>query len=374
MSKTDISTLLPPLKPSGPLLVGDGDVLIAAGGFEDRALAAARNVIKAGHAQALLITYQPENERNRSDELASLLREKGLVLEDKDFITFDRFDPELFQTDLKERLSALQARMVFLDISAMSKLAILLCLDLCFDLNLDTSVFYSEAISYCPSQEEYEKAKGEDNLHQPSIQIYTGVHGVHRVTRLSSVAMQGQPSAAIVFMSFNELLTQALLNTVYPSRLFLINGRPPELSWREEATAWIHEQLRKEWPSVDNPVSRRENGEVKEIPERVVSTLEYSETVRSLINLYWELAIDHRILLAPTGSKMQTVGCFIAKALHPDIHIEYPTPEGFLQTYSAGIGQTWLIEFGMLGDLISRLRNIERESHLGLTFEEAGEE
>ena len=114
-------------------------------------------------------------------------------------------------------------------------------------------------------------------------------------------------------------------------RLFLINGRPPQHSWREEATAWIHDQVRKEWEE-DNPSTEVENSLVP-LPNRKVSTLDYRETVFLLIDLYWKLSASHRILLAPAGSKLQSVGCFMIKALHPDIHIEYPSPEGFQTSY-----------------------------------------
>jgi hypothetical protein len=181
-----------------------------------------------------------------------------------------------------------------------------------------------------------------------------GGHGVVRVSSLASVAMQGQPTAALVFMSFNDALTQVLLNTVYPSRLFLINGRPPVHSWREEATAWIHDQVRREWEE-DNPVTV--SGSVS-TPLRSVSTLNYRETVSLLVDLYWQLSATHRVLLAPAGSKMQAVGCFLAKALHPDIHIEYPSPEGFLPQYSSQIANRWLLN---LGDLRKLLDTISRE-------------
>jgi hypothetical protein len=190
------------------------------------------------------------------------------------------------------------------------------------------------------------------------------IQGVIRVNRLSSVAMQGQPIAAIAFMSFNELLTQALVDAVYPSRLFLINGRrPARLAWREEATAWIHEQLRREW-SGDNPLAAPSTDR-KQLPLRNVSTHEYRETVATLVSLYWEYGVDHRVLLAPTGSKMQTVGCYIAKALHPDIHIEYPTPTGYLDLYSTGVDQTWLVDFGSLAELIARITAAEIELRYG---------
>ncbi|HYR12315.1 MAG TPA: hypothetical protein VEQ60_31295, partial [Longimicrobium sp.] len=160
-------------------------------------------------------------------------------------------------------------------------------------------------------------------------------------------------------------LTQALLDAVYPSRLFLINGiRPDRLSWREGATAWIHEQLRKEW-FADNPVVERQ-GDHGTLPSRRTSTLDYRETVSTLLELYWELAANHRILLAPTGSKMQAVGCFFTKAMHPDIHVEYPTPSSFFSLYSQGISDLWITDFGPLKDLVSQLAETDRDLHLGL--------
>jgi hypothetical protein len=171
--------------------------------------------------------------------------------------------------------------------------------------------------------------------------------------------MQGQPTAAMAFMSFNEELIQALLNSVYPARLFMINSKPPRLKWREEATAWIHEPLLKEWSEADNPVS---DG----LPVRTASTLDYRESLAILRELYWDLTVDHRVLLAPTGSKMQTLGCYMLTALHPDVHVEYPTPQGFLDLYSDGIGRQCIVRFGALATLVAALHRAEREERLNV--------
>ena len=368
MIATSIHSLLPPLKQIRRLDLKARSVLVTAGGFEDRAFASAQVLRPKGSARALVLAYKPYNPRNRLIEIISVLKRKRIELDDSSIIEYDRFNPESFSQYLQKGLKNLDAQSVIIDISAMSKLAGLLCLDVCREMNLEVTLFYAEAKTYAPSKTEYEEARRERNLHQPSIQVYTGVHGVIRVSRLSSVAMQGQPTAAIAFMSFNEVLTQALLNVVYPGRLFLINGRPPKLSWREEATAWIHEQLRQEWREEDNPLVTR-SGRFKGLPKRVTSTLDYRETVKALLKLYWQLAVDHRILLAPTGSKMQAVGCFFVKALHPDIHIEYPTPNGFLDLYSEGIGRKWRVDFGFLGDKVEELRRIERKQCLGIALD-----
>ena len=208
--------------------------------------------------------------------------------------------PEGFEASLRVHLLGNQAQRVVIDISTMSKLAILLILSVCRELDMEVTILYAEAKTYGPTREEFEKAKENNEIHRPTLQIFTGVHGVVRVSSLASVAMQGQPTAALVFMSFNDALTQVLLNTVCPSRLFLINGRPPVHSWREEATAWIHDQVRREWDE-DNPVVRTSEGSAP-VPRRASSTLDYRETVSLLISLYRQLSATHRVLLAPGGS------------------------------------------------------------------------
>jgi hypothetical protein len=353
--------LLPHLKRCNTLTIQSHEVLVTTGGFEDRSLAAAQIVKPGPQSRVVVLDYRPVDGRNRIEEVIRHLDRAGFKQPNRHVIEYDRYDPEEFPIHLEKKIKVFSPRRVVLDISAMSKLAILLALDVCREMNLNVTIFYAEAETYGPSQEDYEKAKREKTLHQPTIQMYPGVHGVIHVARLSSVAMQGHPTSAFAFMSLNESLTQALVNAVNPSRLFLINGRPPQLSWREEATAWIHEQLRQEWLGTDNPTEQRGD---KTLPKRAASTLDYRETVRLLLNLYWSLAVDHRILLAPTGSKMQAVGCFIVKSMHPDIHIEYPTPKGFLDLYSSGVGKRWQLQLGSLGGVVEKLRREERQTRL----------
>jgi len=70
------------------------------------------------------------------------------------------------------------------------------------------------------------------------------------------------------------------------------------------------------------------------------------------------------VLLAPAGSKLQAVASYLAKALHPDIHVEYPSPEGFLPHYSLHIGDRWLLDFGQLSRLLSAISRAERREYL----------
>ena len=357
---------LPKLEPCVSIPVGKHDVIIHAPGFEDRTMAVVGSILSTPETRVVLLDYRPFNSTNRLNDVRDALGSRGVAIADSDILLYDRFDPEGFEARLRVHLLGNQAQRVVIDISTMSKLAILLILSVCRELNVEVIILYAEAETYGPSREEFEKAKENNEIHRPTLQIFTGVHGVVRVSSLASVAMQGQPTAALVFMSFNDALTQVLLNTVCPSRLFLINGRPPVHSWREEATAWIHDQVRREWEE-DNPVLRTSDGSAP-VPRRAVSTLDYRETVSLLISLYWQLSATHRVLLAPAGSKMQAVGCYLAKALHPDIHIEYPSPEGFLPEYSSSIAAVWMLNLGRLGKLLDVISVEERREFLELSI------
>jgi hypothetical protein len=352
---------LPELEACESLCVPQDCAVIVAGGFEDRttALLDLISEVEPG-ARALLIDYEPGDPANQLSRVIGRINNVLLAFDhEHDVIVFNRFYPDGFGKRLALRLMS-GIKKVVIDISSMSKMALLLTLDVCREMDLEVSIFYAEAEFYGPSREDYEEAKRSAQIHQPSIQVYSGIGGVVRSARLSSVAMQGEPLAAMMFMSFNELLTQSLLNCVYPSRLFLINGRPPEHHWREEATAWIHERLRSEWQEEDNPLDSRK------LPERSTSTLDYRETVLTLLQLYWRLSSDYRLVLAPTGSKLQTVGAFICRTIHPDIHIEYPTPKGYLTLYTSGVGKKWLVRYGRLGTAAEEWRRQDRSNALGI--------
>jgi hypothetical protein len=356
-----LSSSLPKLTPCRRGDVAD-EVVVAAAGFEDGAFALLKLLRIQPNTRVALIRYKDWADNNRASEIIDAYRASGISIGSEDQLEYDALNPDAFADSLVSWLSARGECSITVDISAMSRFAIMLVLDVCREVGAKVTLFYAEAQEYAPTFEEYQDARNA-HLPRPSIQVYSGVGGVVRAVRLSSVALQGEPAAAVAFMSMNELLTQALINSVYPTRLFLINGRPPRHSWREEATGWIHEQLRREWPEKDNPVTRMPNG--TELPTRSASTLEYVESAEEILSVYWSVAAQFRVILAPTGSKMQAVGSFVARATHPDIHVEYPTPKGFLPNYSSGIAGAWVVRFGCLGDLVMAVRKRIIERQLG---------
>ncbi len=349
--------VLPELKPIEELYLKPREVFVSAAGFENRILEFPSMLMtyKGEKKPALLLKYSPFQRKNKHNDIKTVLVKKGLDVRD---VVYDRYEPESFDSRFRDILIKCKSSSICIDISGMSRFAIMIILDIVHQLGLQVRILYTEALDYAPSQEDFEKAKESGSQHLPTSFIHTGVYDVLNVTRLSSIRMQNYATLLIAFDSFNEALCQALVNSINPSNLILINGRPPrkKLKWREEATEYVHHCLREEWSVGDD------NKTVE-----TTSTLYYQETYNLLVNLYWKYSSSHRIILSPTGSKLQTVGCYLLRAVHNDVHLEYPTVQGFFaDKYSTGVREHWELDFGKLDDLIEHLRKVEIRDKLGL--------
>ena len=61
-----------------------------------------------------------------------------------------------------------------------------------------------------------------------------------------------------------------------------------------------------------------------------VSTIDYRKTLKLILDLYKRYSAFDRIVIAPTGSKMQAVAIGIVRGVLGDLQIIYPTPLQFL--------------------------------------------
>jgi CspA family cold shock protein len=315
---------LPSIQPVGTLRPGPERLFLGAYGFEDRSLGwvqsqnSQRNLL----SKAIFIRYRHPKGKNRVKELIQGLKSLGAkrVID----LPYDVSSPHDFEGLIKYKLRSeiLNFDEIIVDVSAMTKLLILLSLMSIRHFPGTVRIIYSEAKDYAPTQEEYEKYKTDMSMIAkfPS----QGVESIVRAKGLSSVRMQGEPITLVAFTSFNEQLIRTVLGTLSPHRLVLINGKPPRqgYGWRERATQEIHEKIISEYRT-DNPKDAA--GKML----RVASTLYYHETIEQLDDIYKLFGNQERIICAATGSKMQTVGLFFSKILHPDIHIEYPTPDSY---------------------------------------------
>ena len=333
-------------------------LFIGAYGFEERSLGWVNYQKEQGTLlnSALMIKYENPKGKNLIDDHCRLLKALGISIP-KD-IPYNTLSPHNFESlilcELENKLSNVEE--VIIDISAMTKLLILVCLCMLKNYSGIVRIVYAEAADYAPNQDEYEKSKNDMEMLAkfPS----RNVESIIGTKCLSSIRMQGQPVTIIAFTSFNEQLVRHMLGTICPHRLLFINGRPQrkDYAWREIATQEIHKKLIDEY-AIDNPINN------KGLLENVVSTLDYRETACKIDEIYKDIGNYSRIICAATGSKMQTVGLFFSKIQHPDIHIEYPTPDSyFVKRLSTGVREIHEI----LIPNFSNFLNVSKTSEISL--------
>lgn len=330
----------------------DPTLYICAAGFEERALAVLREAKRQdrGFDSAVAIEYLPFNEENRKDLLATALNKAGIPKERLEWAVFDRFSPESFDQYVPTiRELCRDTQCVCLDISAMSKLLILLLLDTLRGFEGDLIVAYAEADIYHPTYDEFNALKDELTPTMPEF-LTSGIYSVVTTPSLSSIAMQSSPVAMVAFPSFNQCLLLAAVNEVSPQELLIIDGKPHERHnwWRQDAVNYINSDIYDTYG-------------VK--PIATVSTFDYRETIAALKQIYMEYQYTHRIVVSPICSKLQTVGVFLFKQMHPDVHVVYPTPKGFFKQYTEGIRDIWQIRFPQFRHFVEEL-HAERQGNL----------
>jgi hypothetical protein len=319
----------PAIQPTVRFQLQPGDCLVVCAGFENRATGLLRNVISASESFAvILIDYLPFILENELGEIRRLCDTAGREVNE---ITYDRQDPTGFGSRLLEAIAGVRGRII-LDVSAMSRLLIVQCLVALYQRESGLNncvVAYTEAATYPPTQEEVEQElmqSGTDPLYSILL-LSSGVFDVTVVPELSSTAIAGTQTRLVAFPTFSSDQLTALRSELAPSRLTCIHGVPrnPLNRWRTSAIARI-------------------NGLTLSPPENVLaSTLDYRETLDILLKLYDAHSDRERILLSPTGSKMQSVAVGLFRAFMDDVQIVYPTPKQFRspKCYTTGVGQLY---------------------------------
>jgi hypothetical protein len=336
-----------------------GNILcIVSEGFEQRSLSF---ILKSGVINIkdiIICKYSPIRTESKYNELYNYIKRIHPNIENIDTIVFDRFEPSRFENAIENRFENINKyEELIIDISVMSKLLIMQLMCSLLKYQGRIRIIYAEACDYTPTEKEYNMSN-QISVAFPSF----GVHDIVRTPLLSNIVMQKSPLLLVTFLSFNEQLIRALLSDYDPPQLILIGSVPPSLHWREKAVVDIHRTIIDKY-SGDNPLD--DCG----LLVRKVSTLYYQETVSILADIYQKHCITKRIVLAPTGTKMQTIGCSIIKLCCPDIHIEYPTPESYyISGYSSSeikdIHEIVFENFALLLKSISDYYDFDRKKGL----------
>ena len=269
-----------------------------------------------------LVRYLPDNDENRAEEMRAMVASaNGRVSE----ITYDRREPG----EGVRRIRAFAANFdrVVVDVSGMSRLLIVqVVVAVVRGLGKELRVVYSEADEYLPGRDELdEKRRGE----RGSIiggYLSSGIFEIAATEELSSVAMLGAPVRLVAFPSFDPAQLLHVVQEVQPTYTDVVHGKPPrnENAWRTGGVAWLNRSVL---------------GDLASKQDHEVSTMDYRETLVLLGAIYAERSMFDRIVVAPTGSKMQAVAVGVFRAALEDVQIVYPIPQEFVPAadYTRGV-------------------------------------
>lgn len=333
---------LPELRQLENATLASGSVLVTCAGFEDRAFEFLRRSVKTGsHGfEVLAIDYLPLIEANRTAELTALAVGAGATVR---WLTYDREDPADPTDDVLAYLS--ENRQLYVDTSGMSRLLIVQLIVGAIRAGKASGItlIYAEAEDYPPSKEEVESTlESADEVFGVIHFISSGVFEIIVRPELSTTAMYGQPIRVIAFPTFNPAQLAAVCAEVNAAAFTIVNGRPPRAvyAWRLEAIRQL------------NRVSS-----LREAEERATSTLDYRETVTLLLDVYRRYGARQKLVVVPTGSKMQSVAVAIVVGFLDDFQVVYPAPRSFPApaNYTRGVQTIYSLDLGMIADCMQRL-------------------
>ena len=331
---------------------------IGAAGFEDRCFSFLESIISSNKKieTVIGIEYRPFNPRNRKKEFETL-GTKAALWSEVEWLIYDRFNPEKIYHDFKQKKKLInETANIIIDISGMSKYLIVILLDIFKDFKGDVIVIYSEAEIYHPTFEEFESQKEKMPGITPTF-LTKDLDNIALTTSLSSIGMQNSPLLMIAFPTFNYRELMALLSEMTPQYLIEFEGIPHEKynRWRLDAVRWINRNIDKDF--ILN---------IDEIMHEELSTFDYVGTVGALDDIYEKFKYTHKCVIAPTGSKLQSVGVFIFKQLHPEVQVVYPVTKEFAEEYTDGCRKIWLINFVKFHSFIKNFEKHRRTKLISL--------
>ena len=315
---------------------GDTRTLVLAAGFEERILALPVRLLEAGLCfDRILVLDYPDKALNepRRSRLLESLTPIGRVVE---IVPLPEIGNSLALKDLELRGP------VAVDITGMDRIVAFGVLAFLTDESLPFSILYTEAENYYPLFPFYEKLISGNASVDESFARYLSEERTAFAYSYDCEVVQpacysgdpepGRPFLLVSFFPFKRSRLHLLLQTLEVERKMFILGEPVR-----EDLKWRHAFMRiANWDMI-----RRNKGSVVALP-----TL-YPDQTRDFLEsaIYVKgLHLNYNVVLAPLGSKMQTVGAFLFWRNHPEVTIVFTHPKRFFkEAYSDGYRETFVI-------------------------------
>ncbi len=350
----EILSHLPSMKSATEVQLPHEITYVGAVGFEERALAGLRLLQDSNSAvdSVFLISYDPPSGPNRIDETMEIA--ESLSHGQPRMFTFRRFQSSSYLA-LKTLWQEVETSpgSIVIDISGMSKFLILAILWAARKSSREIYLLYFKAGVYRPTESEFAARVSEQEEILGPFVLEGGVPYVLTSPWLSSVQFDERPVFFVGFPSFDADLLNEPIEELAPESILLIEPG-------DDTEIWLREAFRQANRAIyDSSAFLR-------LSTETANVYDYRDVVGVLETLYDQFGLTHRIVVAPTGSKLQAVGTFIFKVIHPDIEIIYPAPIGHNPLSTEGVGPGFILELGPFSSLMQSLKALRKREILRL--------
>ena len=294
--------------------LGAGECLVVCGGFEDRAVGTLSRVCKhaKGAFSLAIVEYLPRQEANRLEQMWRIAKDAGISAVD---FRYDRENPAGMGEEIVDYAG--QFERVNVDISGMSRLLIVqIVVALIRRRVQNVAMIYSQAQKYAPSQAEFRRDLSRLADGGSVSYLSSGIFEISAASELSSVAMAGAEVRLITFPSFDPDQLANVVQELQPTYGDFVFGESPLTinSWRAGAVQALNARVLAEITNRDL---------------HVTSTFDYRNTLEVLLAIYARRSMFDRIVVSPTGSKMQSLAVGLFCGGLEDVQVVYPTPQRF---------------------------------------------
>ena len=307
--------------------IGDGGALVLCGGFEDRAVGVLPSFAAvAEDLTVVMVRYRPEYPENRDEDILKWAEHSGGSVRE---CIYDRRAPAGGGEAVVSELGGIDH--VYVDVSGMSRLLIVQIIVALVQAGRRFTVVYAEAAQHFPTEAEFEDEVGNSGAERSLDFLSSGIFEVAATPELGSVSMLGEATRLVVFPSMEKVQIKNLLQEIQPTYVDVVHGVRPlgQNRWRRKAIERINAS------ALEGQTGVRSHE---------ASTLDYRDALYVLLRIYAERNMFDRMLVAPTGSKMQAVAVGLVRAVLTDIQVVYPTPQMLKAShYTTGVGRVhWI--------------------------------
>ena len=340
---------LPPVLRIEEKTLPSNSILLAAMGFEERSLATISMLRETSTRvrTTFLVKYDPPSGPNKEDETKALAES---ISDSKPIVfRFDRFQSSSY-LELETqwaRIEDSRSKDAIIDISGMSRFLILSILFAARNSKKRILLVHFEPKKYHPTKNEFEELIRTRPIRPGPFIIKGGISNLLSSPWFSSVHFNERPVSFVGFPGFDsEFLTEPIEELAPESILLVEPGTDSEPWWRDA------------YKKLNRGVYESPGFRLNVVSAR---TQDYHDVLSILENLYRSDGTTHRIVVAPTGSKLQAIGSFFFKVIRPEVELVYPSPIEHNPHSVEGTGMGLVVDFGIFENLTTLLRGIRRK-------------